>query len=311
MVTKEAVEERQLQIFTQWKAANWPARTGAGPSVLKPNPVVSGPVAWWHVQLGSIALLNLVLWALSAAAVTRGQTLIPAESDAACVTQLLLSAAYMLGCAFRSVLPVYDIPRIVLIDSQLSSVIVGRSVATIAEMCFAAQWALILHRIALVTHSPLAYALSLAIVPLIILAEVCSWHSVLTTDQRGHMAENSLWGLSAVLVVISLAVIGPSRLGYLYLPMIAWSVGGAFYAAYIFFFDVPMYWTRWRADKKNGRRYLSIAQGVVDVRVRRVVSYTWKDWKNEILWMSLYFSFGVWSSISLVYASITLNAHGL
>lgn len=310
MVTKEAEEECPLPIFTQLKAANWPARTGAGPSVLQPYRAVSGPVAWWHLQLGSIALLNVVLWTLSAAAVTRGQTHLSAATNAECLAQLLLSAMYMLGCAFRSVLPVYDIPRIVLVDSRLSSVIVGRSVATLAELCFAAQWALVLHRIGLLTHSPLAAALSLAIVPVIVLAEICSWHSVLTTDQRGHMAENSLWGLTAVLVVTGLLASGLGALPYLYLPMIAWCVGGAVYAAYIFIFDVPMYWTRWRADQANGRRYLSIAQGVVDTRERRVVSYSWKDWKNEILWMSLYFSFGVWSSISLVYASIGLAAHG-
>jgi hypothetical protein len=290
-----------LQISTQMKAANWPDN---------PYGMVSGPVAWWHVQLGAIALLNLVLWTLSAAAVTRSAADFAAATNATCYLQLTLSAVYMLGCAFRSVLPVYDIPRIVLIDSRLSSVMVGRSVATVAEMCFAAQWALVLHRFALMSHSAFGLAASLAIVPLIILAEICSWYSVLTTDQRCHMAENSLWGVSAVLLVAGLLAIGPHQPAYLYVPMIAWSVGGALYAIYIFLFDVPMYWSRYRADRTNGRRYFSIAEGIVDACHRRIVSYNWKDWKHEIAWMSLYFSFGVWSSISLVYASIALGTHG-
>jgi hypothetical protein len=159
-------------------------------AALHPDRLISGPVAWWHVQLGAIALLNLVLWTVSAAAVARG----PSASNAACIVQLVLSAVYVLGCAFRSVLPVYDIPRIVIVESRLSSVMVGRSVATVAELCFAAQWALILHRIAALSHSPFGHAVSLMIIPLVVIAEICSWHSVLTTQQRGHMFENSLVG---------------------------------------------------------------------------------------------------------------------
>lgn len=299
-----------MQISTQMKVANWPLSAASGTSGLNPYGEVSGPVAWWHVQLGAIALLNLVFWTLSAAAVARGATHLAAAATAACYLQLLLSGGYMLGCAFRSVLPVFDIPRIVLIDSPLSSVMVGRSVATVAELCFAAQWALVLHRLALMSHSEFGLAVSLAIVPLIILAEVCSWYSVLTTNQRCHMAENSLWGISAAFLAAALLAIGPDHRGYLYVPMIAWAVGGALYAAYIFVFDVPMYWSRYRADQASARRYFSIADGVADACRRRIVSYGWKDWKHEIVWMSLYFSFGVWSSISLVYASITLGTHG-
>src|SRR6186713_3195989 len=55
--------------------------------------------------------------------------------------QLLVSAGYVFGCAFRSFLPVFDVPRVTLVDSWLSSAMVGRSVATVAELCFAIQWA--------------------------------------------------------------------------------------------------------------------------------------------------------------------------
>src|SRR5262252_1669378 len=107
--------------------------------------LTSHGVAWWHTSLRRIAVLNVALWLLSALAVTREHASIPGETDAASYLQLLLSAGYVAGCAFRSFLPVVDIPRIVLVDSRLSSVLVGRSVATVAEVCFAAQWALVLH----------------------------------------------------------------------------------------------------------------------------------------------------------------------
>jgi hypothetical protein len=249
-------------------------------------------------------VLNVVLWSLSALAVGREHVFIRVEGEAACYPQLLLSMVYVAGCAFRSFLPVIDIPRIVLVDSRLSSVLVGRSVATVAELCFAAQWALMLHRAAVLSGTPVARATALALVPLIVLAEACSWYAVLTTEQRAHAVENSLWGLAAALVVAGVLMIGRPGLGALYPGVIA---GGAAYAAFIFVYDVPMYWSRWRADQARGHRYSSIADGMVDVTRRRTVSCRWEDWSNEVPWMSLYFTFGVWSSIWLVHASLALG----
>ncbi len=266
----------------------------------------SRAVARWHALLCGIALLNVALWSISAIAVVHGQPAIDRVTDAACRLQLALSAVYVFGCAFRSALPVYDIPRIVLVDSRLSGVMIGRSVATVAELCFAIQWGLILHRMALLNGSPFGKAVSLAIVPLIVLAEGYSWYAVLTTEQRAHIVENSIWGALAALVVASMLLIGPHRLVDLYPPTIAWCIGGAAYAAFIFLVDIPMYRSRWVADQARGRRYLGIAQGVVDTWRCRVVSYRWEDWKGEVPWMSLYFTFGVWSSISVVYASMAL-----
>jgi hypothetical protein len=266
--------------------------------------VSSHAVARWHTSLRAIALLNAALWSLSAVAVSREHAAIQVESAAACCLQLLLSAVYVVGCAFRSFLPVFDIPRVVLVDSRLSSVLIGRSIATVAELCFAAQWALILHRSALLGRSAFVHAASFALLPLIVLAEGCSWYAVLTTEQRAHAVENSLWGLGAALAVASMLVIGPQRLGALYLPVL---VGGAAYVAFIFVYDVPMYWSRWLLDQANGRRYLSLADGMVEVRRRWTVSGRWEDWRSEVPWMSLYFTLGVWSSIWLVYASLALS----
>jgi hypothetical protein len=280
-----------------------PSNRGTADDSREPEGVRSHAIARWHSSLRAIAVLNVALWSLAAVAVTREHGSIPGETPAAHYIQLLLSAAYVAGCAFRSFLPVIDIPRIVLVDSRLSSVLVGRSVATVAELCFAAQWALILHRAALLGHSSFVQAVSLALVPLIVLAEACSWYAVLTTEQRAHAAENSLWGLSAALAVAGMLMIGPHQLAALYTPVI---VGGIAYAAFIFFYDVPMYWSRWLADQREGHKYLSIAAGLADVR-RWTVSYRWEDWKNEVPWMSLYFTFGVWSSIWLVCASLAFG----
>ena len=69
---------------------------------------------------------------------------------------LFLCAAYVFGCAFRSFLPRADVQRICLFDTWLSSVMVGRSVATVAEVCFAAQWAIVLHQLGTMTGADTA-----------------------------------------------------------------------------------------------------------------------------------------------------------
>ena len=87
-----------------------------------------------------------------------------------------------------------------------------------------------------------------------------------------------------------------------------WFVGGTLYVAFMFLVDVPMYWSRWIADQANARDYLSIAQGVVDASRCKLVSFRWEDWRNEVTWMSLYFSVGVWVSISLIFAAMPAKA---
>jgi len=246
-----------------------------------------------------LAVLNVATWSLSAQALGRRQAGMSVESYSACRIQLMLSAVYVFGCAFRSVLPVYDIPRLGLFDTWLSSVAVGRSVATVAELCFVSQWALLLNATARSTGSAVARAVSLLLVPLIATAEVCSWYAVLTTSNLGHVAENSLWATSAVLIIGAITALIPYYDAPRRRVLFGWCLAGLAYVAFMFLVDVPTYWMRHVADQAAHRHYLSIAEGLADVANRRVVSYRWEDWKSEVVWMTLYFSIGVWFSISL------------
>jgi hypothetical protein len=199
-------------------------------------------------------------------------------------------------------LPVFDGHRLCLFNTFLSSALVGRTVATCAELCFAAQWAVMLRETSRATGSTFGRFAALAVVPLIAVAEVCSWYSVLTTSNIGHVAEESIWGLSGALLVAGMVAIWPRCTRSLRPLLLAWCIAGTAYVAFMFLVDVPMYWSRWIADSANGRHYMSIAQGVHDAAVRRIVSYRWQDWKSEVVWMSLYFSVAVWLSIALVHA---------
>jgi hypothetical protein len=265
---------------------------------------MSTDVFLWWCLLCTVGGLNILAWSLSAAALERRRAVLPAEVYASRRLQLFLSAGYVFGCAFRSALPVYDVPRICLFDTWLSSVIVGRCVATFAELCFAAQWALLLREVSRATGSIHSSITAAAVVPLIAIAEACSWYSVLTTSNFGHVLEESIWGLTAGLLVMSLIALWPRCHVALRLPLAVWCFAGIAYVAFMFMIDVPMYWSRWVADETSGRLYMSIAQGLLDAAQRRVVSHRWEDWTNEVAWMSLYFSVAVWLSIALIHVPV-------
>ena len=166
----------------------------------------SNPVAWWWALLTLASSVNIGLWFL----LYRQFRTQPAGGSAPDMEfMLFLCAAYVFGCAFRSFLPRADVQRICLFDTWLSSVAVGRSVATVAEICFAAQWAIVLHRLGGVAGVDTTLNIAWVIVPLIVVAQCCSWYGVLTTNYLANAIENSIWAVTFLLVGIGLCWLLP------------------------------------------------------------------------------------------------------
>src|ERR1700745_2026680 len=117
----------------------WPARSG--------SLAWSNPLAWWWGLLALVSGANIAVWFLLYRYL-QGPRTSSFGSTSELELMLFLSAAYVFGCAFRSFLPRADVQRICLFDTWLSSVTVGRSVATVAEVCFVVQWAIALHQLA-------------------------------------------------------------------------------------------------------------------------------------------------------------------
>jgi hypothetical protein len=266
----------------------------------------SNPVAiWWSflilVSAGNIALLVRLHFHFRQTGLRRRAGAFAAEP------LLLLCAAYVVGCAFRSVLPRADVQRICLFDTWLSSVFVGRSVATVAELCFIIQWAIVLRALAQVANTDTARNISRAIVPVVALAEACSWYAVITTNYLGNVLENSLWTAAFLLIAIALLDLLNWYRGAVKLALIAAAAGVAGYVAFMCTMDVPMYFVRWQADLAAGRQFLGFFSGLHDVATRWVVTRDATRWDGEIIWMSLYFSAAVW--MSLLLASFGLVKH--
>src|ERR1700743_2893306 len=152
----------------------------------------SNPLTWWWVFLTLVSGANIAIWFLLYHWFY-GQ---PVAGHAPNLKRMLLfCAASVCGCAFRSVLPRADVQRICLFDHWLSSVFVGRSVATVAEICFVAQWAIILTQLGNLVNAETTLNVAWVIVPLIVVAECFSWYAVLTTNFLFNAIENSIWAV--------------------------------------------------------------------------------------------------------------------
>src|SRR6516225_3813409 len=241
----------------------------------------SNPLAWWWSQLTLVSAINIAAWFSLYHYLQKPRTG-GLGGTSSTELMLLLCAAYVFGCAFRSFLPRADVQRICLFDTWLSSVVIGRSVATVAEVCFAAQWAIALHQLGTMTGADTTLNAAWAIVPLILIAECFSWYAVLTKKYVGNAIENSIWALAFFVVAVGLCRLLPE-------------FDGAARVALV----VPMYLTRWRAEVANGSRPLSPLEGLRDASFRWVVTHDIAEWKDEIAWMSLYFSAAVWASLAL------------
>lgn len=275
----------------------WPARPVLLSSrAASPSLAWSNPLAWWWGMLTLVSGVNIVVWfALYRELPERSV----ASSASGTGLMLLLCAGYVFGCAFRSVLPRADVQRICLFDTWLSSVMVGRSVATVAELCFAAQWAVILHQLGTMTGSDTVLIAAWLILPLLVIAECCSWYAVLTTNYLGNAIENSIWAFAFFIAGIGLCRLLPEFDGAVRGVLLVGIFGIVAYLAFLMTVDVPMYFNRWRTGGADGNRQLSPREGFRDVSTRWVVTHDLAEWKDEIAWMSLYFSIAVWASLVL------------
>ena len=244
----------------------------------------------WLGSLVALAALNVGLWIWIARSTS--------PSTRYTQAQLLLSGVYVGVCGFRSLFPRVDLERVCLWDTWLSAILIGRTAATIAELCFALQCGLFVQRLSEITGMQMLAGGAHVFVPLVILAELLCWYSVLSLNHIGHAIEESLWAvlmmiLSAMCGAAALTAQGPLRL-MLIAGFLVYGVGAALTMA----FDVRMYVQRWRLKAAGVR--LTLATGLRDIQRRRHPTLAWNVWREEAPWMTLYFSIGVWTSLAMV-----------
>ena len=269
--------------------------------VHRPVELRSSGVAMWWTVLCAVAVINACGWHRTAQRVARQSAMADGPVALFRKRQLWLSAVFVLGCGFRSLIPRADVQRFGLIDSWLSSVLIGRSVATAAELCFVAQWALLLYAAARGVGSRFGVAVAWLLVPLVVVAEVCSWSAILTTCYLGNVAEESLW---RSLRRCSLPPASSSG------RVAGTCAGRSWPRRWPLASFILCLWYPWifpcislaggPTRPAEGR---TCARPGAERRLgARVVTFSWEQWRAEIPWMTLYFSVCVWWSLALVHA---------
>lgn len=247
--------------------------------------------SWWRV-LCALAVLNVCLWL----AVWHFGPVGGVHGD----LQLALSGVYVLVCAYRSVLPRVDLERLVVVDTHLSSIFLGRAAATVAEICFAIQLGLLVHQLGVHAGMPYVQRAAWAVPVFMVLAQAFCWHSVLTLNHITQAVESMLWAAGFSWIAALLAIIALDSSGWVNALASFGVVGSTAFVAYVLAVDAPMYWRRYRQGRARGQAYMRLEQGARDAWRRRVRSGSWAAWKADALWLTPYFSFGVWVSIAMV-----------
>ena len=214
--------------------------------------------------------------------------------------QLILCAVYVLGTASRCFVLRSDVARFAMFDSWLSTVLVGRSIATVAEVSFGAQWALLLWWMASRTHQPGAKILAYPLVPLLVTAQCCAWYGVLTTNYIGQTVEESLWTTAAGLFMVGMLLCRRTAREALK-PMLTTGILCCLaYMAFMITVDVPNYYELWQAKEQAGATYLTFSEGLQDIQDMTLTGRL-EDWRYPMVWQTLYFSVAVWVSLVMVW----------
>ena len=142
----------------------------------------------------------------------------------------------------------------------------------------------------------------------IVVAECCSCAGTVTTDRLFFLGEEGSW-------VVGFTVFLPFALALARrIPGDddCWKAARCFarvlavcvccYVPWGWLSDVPSNYEAWRKDQAAGKRYFGFWDGLEDAATTRRETRAWDAWGHKLLWMTAYFTLGVWSSIALVSA---------
>lgn len=256
-----------------------------------------GALAWWRA-LCVLGISNICLWLAI--------WYFSPVADTYVAMQLALSGVYVFVCAYRSVFPRVDLERLVVVDSSLSSIFLGRSAATIAEICFGIQLGLLVHQLGVYADLPWLQQAAWVITLCTIVAQAFCWHSILTLNHITQAVESLLWAAGFSWMAALLGIIAMDTGGLVRALAIAGVLGSLAFVTYAIAVDIPLYLRRFRDGRRAGQRYLSITEGARDAWERRELSHSWDRWRDDALWLTPYFSVGAWLSMALVFLPLAI-----
>ena len=247
---------------------------------------------FWAV-LTAVSLANVAYIVRTAASNARADLRLP----------IYLSMLYTVVCAVRATWPRLDTEQQCLFDQPISTPLVGRTLATLAELAFVL---FLIHfarhvLIAAKAHRRSHDRVLLAVFAMILVAQVFCWIGVTSKRPLWNAAEESLWALSALLLLVLLGLAQCRLRGDAFLSrwLGAYTLVAVLYVAFMAAYDVPMYVRKAQTDRPS-RSVLSV-QSYVDLNRCETVDWSYDSWKAELPWLSGYFVGGVWLTFSMIH----------
>lgn len=225
----------------------------------------------------------------------------------------LFAITYALICTVRTTFPKKDLARTCFFDTRLSYPLFGRAIATIAELCFTKLLVSIFGKIFNDINkqqnnlSKISSKLIKIIFPTIILAQIFSWMGCLTKNNLWNATEESLWTFSfLILLVISISTYNnmfllenTTKNESIKTFLLYFIFASVIYIGFMMWVDIPMYLNRSK-KYKHPKKKISLLGYVKDMAQCKKVTKSYNDWKDDMPWLTGYFTFAVWSSILMV-----------
>ncbi len=261
---------------------------------------------WWGA-LCVLAVGNVCFWAYAVVAFLRRARTAP-QAEVARSPHVWLSGGYVLGTAFLWLLPRASLERQVLVDSWLSSPLLGRSVQTVAELCFLMQWALLLREYARAERSSFGEQVASAIVPLGLGAQVCAWFGVVTQNHAGLAAQAALFAIIASAVGLALADLWKRAFSPMRTFLALCIVCCVVFTLYTWTVSVPLHLARDHAARAAHAAHLPWATGLMDAARHWVVARDYATWQAELGFTPLYASVTLWLSLAFMRAPVSARS---
>jgi hypothetical protein len=260
----------------------------------------------WNKYLGIISIINVTVITI--------YYFLNLKTNSFHKQLIYLIMIYTYVCAIRGIFPRVENSRLCAFNNTLSSPFLGRSIATVAELSFAYYLVSITKKLLtdfynshgkLITINYLLKTNNI-LFSLIIVAQVVCWVGIITTDPSWNVMEESLWSIFGMLKVTIYSILfinilnvnnPSSKIQSLrnVIPFII--IGFMIYILFMLTIDVPMYIKKAKEQKRNN---LSLIDGVTDLLKCKKISLSYKIWKNEIPWLTLYFTVTIWFSFGLM-----------
>ena len=222
-----------------------------------------------------------------------------------------LTVIFTFVCAYRSYFPTIYLSRSCFVESGVSGILLARLMAFVGELCWMVQVANSLKVVnRALSRSPAVNVLANFVVVLISAAECFSTYATVTKNSLFFTLEEGSWVVAGVTCITPALFIlvrayrrveDPSRRDPMIRLYLTIFVGFMFvYDIWGVSTDVRSNWNRYIEERDEvPSPWLDFHTGLDQVTGLCNLDRSWETWSGYLLWMTGYFSLGVWSSLAL------------